>query len=52
VARSVNKPKEVYRYDSQEKIMYFNHKACDQQQLNQLITKAFLMQNEANNCKI
>lgn len=32
--------------------MYFNHKLCDQNELNQLISKSFLMQQEVNNCKI
>lgn len=52
VAHGINQPKEIYKYDSQEKIMYFNHKACDQEQLNRLISRAFLLQNETNNCKI
>lgn len=52
VAHGVNQPKELYKFDSQDRLMYFNHKACDQQQLNELITQAFLMQNEVNNCKI
>jgi len=32
--------------------MYFNHVKCDQQQLNELITKAFNMQRQISNCKI
>lgn len=32
--------------------MYFNHKVCDQQSLNLLITKAFQMQHETDNCKV
>jgi hypothetical protein len=52
VARGANHPKELYKFDSQDRLMYFNHRACDQQQLNELITHAFLMQNEVNNCKI
>ncbi len=52
VIKGVNHGKEIYKYDQQQKIMYFNHKACEQNQLNDLISKAFLMQNEVNNCKI
>lgn len=32
--------------------MYFNHQKCNQQSLNQLISKALIMQNEVTNCKI
>lgn len=34
VIKGVNQSQEVYRYDSQQKIMYFNHKLCDQNSLN------------------
>jgi hypothetical protein len=34
VARGVNQSKDVYKFDSQDRLMYFNHRACDQQQLN------------------
>lgn len=31
--------------------MYFNHKLCDQDKINELITKSFIMQNELRNLK-
>jgi hypothetical protein len=52
VVRGVNQGKEVYKYDCQQNTMYFNHQACDQNQLNSLISKAFLMQNEVAHCKV
>jgi hypothetical protein len=47
----INSLKSIYKYDCKEKIMYFNHKLCDQDKINELITKSFIMQNELRNLK-
>jgi hypothetical protein len=52
VIRGINTNKEIYRYDSKAKIMYFNHKESSQDGLNDLITNAMTMSQEVNNCKI
>jgi hypothetical protein len=34
IIKAVNHSKQIYKYDAQEKMMYFNHKVCDQNSLN------------------
>lgn len=52
VAQGANYQEEVYRYDTRDSVLYFNHQKASQDSLNALITKIFTMQREAADCKI
>jgi hypothetical protein len=52
VAQGANYQEEVYRFDTKDNTLYFNHKKATQDSLNALITKIFTMQREAADCKI